>query len=130
LRTASTGVEPPLEPLLEPFELGAFAFEPDDLGRDDFERDAFGCARFADFAAFGLALFGFAFDFDWGFDCVLFDWGLGFDFDCDFDFVDDPARFGADRFLDLVSAISLSPRGVSLLGQVPNPLTANHAECG
>jgi hypothetical protein len=107
LRTASTGVEPPLEPLLEPFELGAFAFEPDDLERDDF-----GFARFTAFAALGLALlvdFGFAlfaFDFDWLFACVL-----GFDFDCDFDFVDEPARFGADRFLGLVSAISLSPRG-------------------
>jgi hypothetical protein len=106
-------VEPPLEPLLEPFELGAFALAFD-FDPDDFERDAFGFARFADFVALGLALFvdfafalfGFAFDFDW-----LFDWGRGFDFDCDFDFADDPARFGADRFLDLVSAISLSPRG-------------------
>jgi hypothetical protein len=115
LRTASTGLLPPLAPLLEPFELGALALALD-FDPEDFEPDDFGFARFADFVALvvllalGLALFGFAFDFDW-FDCALFDCALGFDFDCDFGFADDPARFGADRFLDLVSAISLSPRG-------------------
>jgi len=78
LRTASTGLLPPLEPLLEaPFELGAFAFEPDDLALelDDFPRDDFGFADlFAapDFAALALAALGFAFDFDWLLDCVLF----------------------------------------------------------
>ena len=106
------GVEPPLEPLLEPFELGdlAFDFEPDDLELDDLGFDLF-----ADFvAAFGFAAldfvdFGFA-DFD--FEAL----GLAFDFDCDFGFdfalLDEPARFDADCFLDLVSAIFLSPRGV------------------
>jgi len=96
--------------LLEPFELGDFAFEP-----DDFELDDFGFARFADFVAFGFALFDFAFDFDWRLGCARFDWALGFDFDCDFglvfDLLEALALFDADRFLGLVSAISLSPRG-------------------
>jgi len=106
LRTASIGVLPPLEPLLEPFELGDFAFEPDDLEPDDF-----GFARFAafGFAALDFVAFGFA-DFDFA---AL---GFAFDFDCDFGFdfalLDEPARFDADCFLDLVSAIFLSPRGV------------------
>jgi hypothetical protein len=96
-------VLPPLEPLLEPFELGDLAF--------DFELDDFGFALFA--AAFGLEALDFV-DFDFealglAFD---FDCDLGFDCDCGFDFDDDPALFGADRFLDLVSAIFLSPRGV------------------
>jgi hypothetical protein len=118
LRTASIGVLPPPEPLLEPFELGDFAFAFD-FAPDDFELDDFGFARFVDFAVFvvlGLALLDFAFDFDWLFagalfDCAAFDWVRGFDFDCDFDFVDEPALFGDVRFLDLVSAIFLSPRG-------------------
>jgi hypothetical protein len=106
LRTASIGVEPPLEPLLDPFELGdlAFGFDFDEL--DDLD-------LFADpgFAAFGFAAFGFAaFDFE-----AL---GLAFDFDCafgferafGFDLLDEPALFGA-CFFDLVSAIVLSPRG-------------------
>jgi hypothetical protein len=106
------GVEPPLEPLLEPFELGdlAFDFEPDDLELADFGFALFAAFGFAalDFVDFGFAAFdfealGLAFDFDCDF---------GFDFDCGFDFDDDPALFGADRFLDLVSAIFLSPRGV------------------
>jgi hypothetical protein len=100
-RTASIGVLPPFEPLLEPFELGDFAFEPGDLRLDDF--------GFALFAAFGFAAFGFA---DFGFEAL----GLAFDFDCDlgFDFalLDEPALFDADCFLDLVSAIFLSPRVV------------------
>jgi hypothetical protein len=108
LRTASIGVLPPLEPLLEPFELGDFAFELDDFELADFD---FG---FALFAAFGFAVldfvaFGFA-DFD--FEAL----GLAFDFDCDlgFDFalLDEPALFDADCFLGFVSAIFLSPRGV------------------
>jgi len=94
-------VLPPLEPLLEPFELGAFAFELADLELDDF-----GFARFA--VDFGFARFA-VFDFE----AAL---GFAFDFDCDFGFdfalLDDPALFDADRFLGLVSAIFLSPRGV------------------
>jgi hypothetical protein len=106
LRTASIGVLPPLEPLLEPFELGDLAFEPDDLELDDF--------GFALFVAFGFAALDFV---DFGF--VDFDFealGLAFDFVCDlgFDFalLDEPALFDADCFLGLVSAIFLSPRGV------------------
>jgi len=99
--------------LLEPFELGAFAFEP-----DDFELDDFGFALFA--AAFGFEAFDFVdFDFDFAdFDFEAlglafdFDCDFGFDFDCGFDFDDDPALFGAARLLVLVSAIFLSPRGV------------------
>jgi hypothetical protein len=132
LRTASSGVLPPPDPLLAPFELGDFAFdfgfEPDDFGFDfepddlafGFEADDFG---FAFFAALGFA------DFDLealGFEAL----GLAFDFDCVFGFDLADALFDADCFLDLVSAIFLSPRGCSLLGQVPNPLSANHAECG
>jgi hypothetical protein len=109
-------VVPPPAPLLEPFELGAFAFEPDDLERDDFDFDGFADLDFALFVALGLALFGFAFDFDWFLDCALFDWAPGFDFDCDFELagfalLDEPAPFDVDRFFGLVSAISLSPRG-------------------
>jgi hypothetical protein len=93
LRTTSTGLLPPLEPLLErdPFELGA-------LELDDFEPDDFGLAAF--FTAFGFAAdFGFAaFDFDFGF--AVF--GLDCDFDWGFDFVDDFALFDADRFFDWV----------------------------
>jgi hypothetical protein len=95
LRTASAG----LEPLLEPFELGDFAFEPDDLERDDFGFAAF-------LAAFGFAVLVFA---DFGFAALAFAFDCDFGFD-DFDLLDDPALFGADRFLALVSAISLSPR--------------------
>jgi hypothetical protein len=73
-----------VEPPLEPFELGAFAFEPDDLGF---------AARFA---ALGFAALAFAFDCDFGFD--------------DFDLLDELARFGAGRFFALLSAIFLSPR--------------------
>jgi hypothetical protein len=113
-RTASTGLEPPLEPLLDPFELGAFAFE-----LDDFERDDLGFAALA--FDFGFADFVFAFDCDFGF-CAFA-----------FDFIDELAGFDAARFFALVSAIfPLSSGGslVSLLGQVPNPLAANHAACG
>ena len=101
---------PPLEPLLEPFELGdfAFGFEP-----DDFELDDFG---FALFAAFGFAALDFV---DFGFaelDFEALGFAFAFDFVCDlgFDFalLDEPALFDADCFLDLVSAIFLSPRGV------------------
>jgi hypothetical protein len=115
LRTASIGVLPPLEPLLEPFELGdlAFDFEPDDLELDDFESADLDFG-FALFAAFGFAALDFV---DFGF--VDFDFealGLAFDFDCDlgFDFalLDEPALFDADCLLGLVSAIFLSPRGV------------------
>ncbi|HEX5591758.1 MAG TPA: hypothetical protein VFX35_00250 [Solirubrobacterales bacterium] len=106
-RTASIGVEPPLEPLLDPFELVDLAFGFD-----------FDFAELADFGFVVLALeaLGFAFDFE------LDDFG--------FDLLDAPALFEAGCFLGFVSAIFLSPRGVSLLGQVPNPLAANHAECG
>jgi hypothetical protein len=104
LRTASSGVLPPLEPLLEPFELGAFAFELADLELDDF--------GFARFAVFGFVDLDFVDFTDFDFEAAL---GLAFDFDCDFGFdfalVDEPALFGADRFLGLVSAIFLSPRG-------------------
>jgi len=89
-RTASPGLDPPPEPLLEPFELGAFAFELL-AGLELFERDDLG------FAALALVL-GFA-DFAFAFDC---------DFaTCDFafDLVDELARFGAARFFALVSAI-------------------------
>jgi hypothetical protein len=98
LRTASIGVLPPLEPLLEPFELDDFGFD-----------------LFADLvAAFGFAALDFV---DFGFvDFELEALGLAFDFACDFGFdfalLDEPARFDADCFLDLVSAIFLSPRGV------------------
>jgi hypothetical protein len=77
LRTASIGLEPPLEPLLDPFELDDFAFgfdfafdEIDDLGFDLFV--ALGFAAF-DFAVFGFEALGLAFDFDcdFGFDCAL-----------------------------------------------------------
>jgi hypothetical protein len=79
LRTASTGLAPPLEPLplLERELLELFDFEADDFG----------------FAAF-LAAFGFVVDFDLAFDV--------FDLDCGFDFVDDFALFDADRFFDWV----------------------------
>jgi hypothetical protein len=108
LRTASIGVEPPLEPLLDPFELGDLAFgfdfdfdELDDFGLDlfaDFGFDDLGFGDF-DFAVFGFEALGFAFEFD----C---------DFGFAFDLLDAPALFEAGRFLDLVSAIFLSPRGV------------------
>jgi len=104
-------VLPPLEPLLEPFELGAFAFEPDDLELDDFGFALFAAAF--GFEAFDFVDFGFvAFDFEALGLAFDFDCDFGFDFDCGFDFDDDPALFGADRFLVLVSAIFLSPRGV------------------
>jgi hypothetical protein len=106
LRTASAGLEPLSEPLLErdPFAPWDFANEP-----DDFELDDLGFAFFADprFADLGFAAFGFAFDFD----CDL---AFGFDRDLGFDFIDEPALFDADRFFVLVSAIFLSPRVVSL----------------
>jgi hypothetical protein len=114
-RTASTGLLPPLEPLLDPFELGALAFEPDDLllGLDDLELADFGFARLLLLVdllllvAWGFADFGFAaFELDFAFEPA-------FGFDCDFafgfDLLDEAARFGADRFLGLVSAIFLSP---------------------
>ncbi|HET9152560.1 MAG TPA: hypothetical protein VFN85_00425 [Solirubrobacterales bacterium] len=102
MRTASAGLVPPPAPLLETFELGAFAFEPDALARDDLGFDDLGFARLA---VLGLARFAFAFDFDWFFDC-----DLGFDFDCEFELgdfalLDEPAPFDADRFFGLVSAI-------------------------
>jgi hypothetical protein len=105
-RTASTGLLPPLEPLLDPFELGDLAFE-----RDDLELADFGFARLlllvVALVARGFADFGFAaFELDFAFE-------LAFAFDCDlafgFDLLDEPARLGADRFLGLVSAIFLSP---------------------
>jgi hypothetical protein len=100
--------------LLDPFELGAFAFELGDflLEPDDLELADFGFARllllvalvalgFADFA-FGFAAFELDFTFE-----------LAFAFACDFafgfDLLDELARLGADRFLGLVSAIFLSP---------------------
>jgi hypothetical protein len=92
-------VEPPLEPLLEPFELGAFAFEP-----DDFERDDLGFA--ARFAALGLAALAFV---DFGFAALAFAFACDFGFDA-FDLLDEPARFGAARFFALLFAIFLSPR--------------------
>src|SRR4051794_11099062 len=105
--TASTGLEPPPAPLLKPLELGAFDFafdfEPDDL--------ALGFLDDPDFADFGFAAF------DLLDEPALFDFealGLAFDFDCDFgfdlDLLDEPALFDAGCFLDLVSAIFLSPR--------------------
>jgi hypothetical protein len=104
LRTASIGVEPPPEPLLDPFELGALAFGFD---FDFDELDDFG---FADFAFVAL---GFADDF--GFAAFVFEaLGFAFDFGCDlgFDLLDAPALFDGACFLDFVSAIFLSPRGV------------------
>ncbi|HET7455304.1 MAG TPA: hypothetical protein VFJ76_07270 [Solirubrobacterales bacterium] len=102
-RTASIGVEPPLEPLLDPVELGDLAFGFD---FDFDELDDFGLARFV---ALGFDDFDFA---DFGFEAL----GLAFDLDCDFgfafDLLDAPALFEAGCFLDLVSAIFLSPRGV------------------
>jgi hypothetical protein len=123
LRTASIGVDPPLEPLLDPLGLGDFAFgfdfdfdELDDFGLDLFAD--FGLADFAFFAALGFA----AFDFDFavfGFEAL----GFAFDFDCDFGFafdsLDEPALFEAGCFLDLVSAIFLSPRGVPYYVRYP-----------
>jgi hypothetical protein len=117
LRTASMGVEPPLEPLLEPLELGDFAFgfdfDFDEL--DDFFADfgfaAFGFADFAFFAALGFA----AFDFDFavfGFEALGFAFAFDRDFGFDFASLDEPALFEAGCFLDLVSAMFLSPRGV------------------
>jgi hypothetical protein len=106
------GVEPPLEPLLDPFELGdlAFGFDFDFDELADFFAD-FGFADLAFFTALGLA----AFDFDFavfGFEAL----GFAFEFDCGFgfafDLLDEPALFEAGCFLDLVSAIFLSPRGV------------------
>jgi hypothetical protein len=107
LRTASIGVLPPLEPLLEPLELGDFDFEP-----DDFELDDFGFALFVALLAALTVDFGFAeldFALDFGFEAL----GLAFDFDCDFGLdLLEPALFEAGCFLDFVSAIFLSPRGV------------------
>jgi hypothetical protein len=119
LRTASIGVEPPLDPLLEPFELGDFDlgfdfdFEPDDFGFADFGFALFEDRGFAafdcDFAAFGFEALAFGFDLD--FACDL-GFGCAFGFACEFDLLDEPALFDADGFFDFVSAIFLSPRGV------------------
>jgi hypothetical protein len=110
LRTASIGVEPPLEPLLDPFELGDLAFDFDFDELDDFFAD-FGFADFGFFVALGFAAFDFDFA-DFGFEALAF----ACEFDCDFgfafDLLDAPALFEAGCFLDLVSAIFLSPRGV------------------
>jgi len=79
LRTASTGLAPPLEPLLERDPLELWDFEPEAFGFD------FAFVAFAAFLAFGFC--DFAFDFG---------------FDCDFGFDEEPARFGADPFFDLL----------------------------
>jgi hypothetical protein len=114
LRTASIGVVPPLEPLLDPFELGDFAFG---FGFDlDFDE----LAGLAFFDALGFDAFGFVvalgFEADFGFAAFGFEaLGLAFDFDCELDFGfdlrDEAALFDA-CFFDLVSAMILSPRGV------------------
>jgi hypothetical protein len=127
LRTASIGVVPPLEPLLDPFELGdlafGFDFDFDELaGLDLFADPGF---DELDFDAFGFEADAFGFEVDFGFAAFGFE-ALAFDFDCELDL-----GFDFDAcFFALVSAMFLSPRGGSLLGQVPNPMRANHAECG
>jgi hypothetical protein len=116
LRTASIGVLPPLEPLLEPFEFGDFAFGFDfDFDFDDLELADFGFALFVDFDFAVFDFVGFA-DLDFealglAFD---FDFVLGFELELELGFalLDEPALFDAVGFLDLVSAIFLSPQGV------------------